>query len=95
MVECSVFAYNTTASSSTGVTPQYVWAPSNITYGLGLPHTACREENDVSLDGGHGGRKTMCLQEYVGSSRQKSKVERSDVQAVNTEYLGRMFSLVF
>ena len=65
---------------------------SNITCGLGLPHTVCREKKDVSLDGGHAGKKITCLKDYEGGSRWKSK---SFVQAVKTEYLGRMFSLVF
>ena len=43
-----------------GMKQFYLW--------IGSSHTVCREENTVSLDGGHAGRMTRCLQEYEGGS---------------------------
>ena len=63
--------------------------------GLGVPNTLCREENNVPLDWGHAGKETTSLKEYERSTRWKSEAERSDVQALDTEYPSRMFSLVF
>ena len=62
---------------------------------IGCPLHLCREENDVPLDWGHDGRETTSPQEYERSARQKSEVERSDVQALDTEYPSRKFSVVF
>ena len=70
-------------------------AQSDTTYGLGVPYTLCREENNVPMDWGHDGRETTGLQEYERSTRWKSEAERSDVQALGTEYSSRMFSVVF
>ena len=73
----------------------HVWTQSDATCGLGVPYTLCKEENDVPLDWGHDGRETTNLQEYERSARRKSKVEHSDVQALDTEYPSQMFSVVF
>ena len=54
-----------------------------------------QEENNVPLDWGHDGRDTTSLQQYERSARWKSEVERSDVQALDTEYPSWMFSVVF
>ena len=73
----------------------HVWAQSDTTCRLGVPYTLCREENDVSLDWRHGGRETKGLQEYERSTRHKSAAEYPDVQTLETENPGRMFSVVF
>ena len=88
----SVFAYKTTVkSSSSGVMLHYpmfgLEAMLHVDWVFSTP--------SVSLDQGYAGIETMCLQEYERGTMRKSKAERSDVQAVNTEYPGQMFSLVF
>ena len=93
-LNASVFAYNTTVSSSTGVTPHYAMFGRVVTLPLDwVSYILCREENAVPLDWGHDGRETTSLQEY--ERRQKSETEHSDVQALDTEYQSWMFSLVF
>ena len=68
-INASVFAYNTTVSRSTGVTPHYA------TVRLGVPHTFSREENYVPVDRRYVGRKTVRIQEYERSPRRKSTAE--------------------
>ena len=61
-VNASVFTYNTTVSSSTGVTPQYaMFGRSNTTCRLGDSNTFRGEENNVSMDGRSVRRETACV----------------------------------
>ena len=84
----SVFTYNTTVSSSTGVTPHFAIFRREAT-------PTCGEENNVSMDWRHVGRETMCLEEYERCTRQKSAAECPDVQTFNPEYPTRLFSVAF
>ena len=85
-INALVFTYNTTEISSTGWSNaplRHVWTRSNATCGLGVSYTLCGEENNVSVDRRHAGRKTTCLQEHERCAWRKSKVERPDVQTFN------------
>ena len=85
-INASVFAYNTSLSRSTRVTPHYAMFGRDATCRLGVSYTFSRKENNVSVDGRHVRRKTVCVQKYERSTRRKSEAECADVQTINSEH---------
>ena len=69
-------------------TLRHVRPQSDTTCRLGILYTLCREENHVSLDKRHDGRKTKGLQEDERSTRWKSAAEPTDVQTLEIKYPG-------
>ena len=96
-INVSVFVYDTTVSSSTGVTPHYAMFGREATLPVDwvFPTPSMEEKNNVSVDGRYAGRKTTCIQDHERSASWKSQAEGSNVQTFNPEHPNWVSSVVF
>ena len=89
----SVYAYNTTVSSSLGVTPHYAMfgheATLPVDWVFPTPSVEKRTTGDMMEE------RQWAYKSMREVQMRKSKVERSDVQALDTDYPSLMFCVVF
>ena len=92
----SVFEFNTTVSSSTGVTPHYAMFGQKAMLPVDwvFPRPSLEKRLMYQWTGDML-RVALCLQEYKRYARQKSRAEHPDVQTFNPEYPCRLSSVVF